>query len=216
MSTASLVAAVNSAIPAAYKSPLVGAIDPWDAFEAYAMTVGLLAAKDDGYTVRLVGLQAPGSQFVLRKGPGQIWSPHFSYLEIVNGATEAEMHVGIGVEGQSNVVHEADVCAVDKQEAVNARRDRFAPRAKGLIFLFECKYYAGQLGLGLIREFIGLTTDLRSHQVYHWLVSNVTHAQLATLLKHHNRDWADDVMPTSKGSQRLQSAVEQVLHRHRR
>ena len=126
------------------------------------------------------------------------------------------MHVGIGIEGQSGVAHEADVSVLLEDEAESARVNRFAPRARGCVFGFECKYYGTRLDLSILREYLGLTTDLRSKKVKHWIVSNVSHPELPMMLKHHNRLWADGVVPGSAGERNLEQQIEPLLHRYRR
>jgi hypothetical protein len=216
---------VNNSLGAAIQTNLTLKTKPWDLYEAFVMSCVLNSAKTDGYTITFQCIDNTVSppQFVIRRGPGAIYSPHFSYARIGHGACDPlEVHVGIGVEGQSRVVHEADVCLLVETEAANARSQQFSPRTKSLIGLIECKYYSSNLQLGLLREFIGLTTDLRSVGTRHWLVSNVTHPELPTLLKHHNRDWVDKVLPRKVGQVgqdgrgRFESAIEALLHRYRR
>lgn len=219
MSAAQLLAAVQAALPAAAALNFTTTTDPWDLYEAYTFGQVVKAASADGYVVTCKGLRTGVSppQFVFRKGPGSIWSARFSYVELVHGTTaHLEAHVGVRIEGQSGVAHEADVSVLLHAEAQLARRERFAPRARACIFGFECKYYTSRLGLGILREFIGLTTDLRSANVRHWLISNVSNADLPTMLKHHNRDWSDDVLPGSKGELDLRQQLEPALRRFRR
>ena len=217
MTVAQLLAAVHGALPAAVATNLNATTDPWDLFEAYTFAQVLEAAKADGYAVAFKRLRAgPPPQFAFRKGPGSIWSPNFSYAELVHGGTRLEAHVGVRIEGQSGVAHEADVSVLLMDEANLARLERFAPRVRGCVFVFECKYYTSGLGLDILREYLGLTTDLRSTSVKHWLVSNVTHAELPKMLKHHKRDWADAVIPGSPGERDLRQQLEPALRRYRR
>jgi hypothetical protein len=218
MTVANMLAAVRGALPGALSVNFTAATDPWDIFEAYTFAKVLEAARSDGYQIDYRGVRAgPPPQFVFRRGPGSIWSPRFSYAVLSYGAAEPlEVHVGIGIEGQSGVAHEADVSVLREGEAEIARRERFAPRARGCVFGFECKYYATRLDLSILREYLGLTTDLRSHHVQHWIVSNVSHPELPMMLKHHNRLWADAVVPGSPGERNLEQQIEPALHRYRR
>lgn len=218
MTITQMLAAVRAAIPAAVGVNFTAATDPWDLFEAYTFAQVIHSARADGYLVRYERLLAgPPRQFVFRRGPGLIWSPRFSYAVLEHGAAEPlEVHVGVGIEGQSGVAHEADVSVLRSGEADIARRERFAPRARGCVFGFECKYYLTRLDLSILREYIGLTTDLRSNHVQHWIVSNVSHPELPTMLKHHHRQWADNVLPGSPGERNLRQQIEPALHRYRR
>lgn len=213
-----MLADIQAALPAAVSVNFTATTDPWDIFEAYTFAKVIEAARADGYHVRYERLRpGPPLQFVFRRGPGSIWSTRFSYAVLEHGSAEPlEVHVGVGIEGQSGVAHEADVSVLREGEADAARRERFAPRARGCIFGFECKYYLTRLDLSILREYLGLTTDLRSHHVRHWIVSNVSHPGLPMMLKHHNRLWADDVVPGSAGERNLLQQMEPALHRYRR
>jgi len=214
-----LLTSVRDALPSAVALNFTSATDPWDIFEAYTFALIVKAARADGYTVSYHGLKTVGgsAQFVFRRSPGSIWSPHFSYVHLSHGlSVPLELHVGVRIQGQSGVAHEADVAAIDAGEASQARANRFAPRSRGLLFLFECKYYATDLGLGILRGYLGLALDLRSHSAEHWLVSNVSHPELPSLLKHHNKLWADEVLPASEGEADLLRQVQSRLRRHRR
>lgn len=218
MSVTALLAAVQAALPSAVATNLNASTDSWDLYEAYTFAQVLEAARADGYAVTFRSLRpGPPPQFVFRKGPGSIWSTQFSYAELAHGTgVRLEVHVGVRIEGQSGVAHEADVSVLLHEETDIARRERFAPRARACVFVFECKYYAGALGLGILREYLGLTTDLRSSNVRHWLVSNVTHSELPKMLKHHKRHWSDGVFPGSVGERDLRQQLEPALRRHRR
>jgi hypothetical protein len=213
-----MLADVRAALPAAVAVNFTVATAPWDLFEAYVFSQVVVAARSDGYVITYVRLQpGPPPQFVFRRGFGSIWSTRFSFVKAMYApASGLEVHVGVRVEGQSGVAHEADVSVLLGTEAAVARRERFAPRARGCILAFECKYYFSGLDLSILREYLGLTTDLRSHHVHQWLVSNVSHPELPTLMKHHNRFWADDVLPGSRGEHNLRQQIEPALNRFRR
>lgn len=218
MTVQGMLSGISAALPGAVSVNFTLTTDPWDIFEAYTFAQVLEAAKADGYQIRYERLRpGPPPQFAFRRGPGSIWSPRFSYAVLEHGTTEAlELHVGVRIEGQSGVAHEADVSVLKAGEADIARTERFAPRAKGCVFGFECKYYLTRLDLSILREYLGLTTDLRSHHVQHWIISNVSHPELPRMLKHHNRLWADDVIPGSAGERNLRQQIEPSLHRYRR
>jgi hypothetical protein len=220
MTTASdLLDAVRRALPAALGVNLTTQSETWDLYEAYAFARVLEAARADGYTVSYERLRgaAPNQTFVFRRGPGSIWSTAFSFAVLrYDPAPVLEVHVGVRVEGQSGVAHEADVSAILQSEANRARADKFAPRARACVFVIECKYYLATLKLSLLREFLGLTTDLRSHNTQHWLMANVSHAELPAMMKHHKRLWADNAVPQSDGERNFGQQLEPTLHRYRR
>jgi hypothetical protein len=213
-----LLAAVSNALPGAVAINFTVSNDPWDIFEAYTFAVVVDAARSDGYAAHLEALHVSNPPlFVFRKGPGSIWSTKFSFVRLSYGTdTELETHLGTRIEGQSGVAHEADVSVIQRAEGVHARNERYAPRAQSCVLAFECKYYDTSIGLDILREFLGLTTDLRSKHVRQWLVTNVSHPDLPAFLKHHNRDWADNVLPSSAGEKNLQQQVESAFHRFRR
>lgn len=225
MSEASdLVAQIAAALPGAV-SPNLTAVDPlWDLYEAYIFSCVLRAAAADGYTIVLLhGCDLPlptdpsgQMRFVFRRGPGVIYSPDFSYAVATLGSVSVEAHVGVRVDGQSGVAHECDVSVLDRSEASLARSGGFHPRARGVVLACECKYYTIELPLGLLREFLGLTTDLRSQSMRSRLVSNVTHPAVPLLMKHHHRDWTDEMTPGTRAQERFEGIVEELLHRHRR
>lgn len=216
-SVAAMLTAVSQAMPSAVGVNLSAVVDPWDLYEAYTFARVLVSARADGYAVSFVQLSQNSTVFVFRKGPGVIWSPVFSYARIVHrNQTRLQVHVGVRIEGQSGVAHEADVSVLKEEEAQSAIRERFHPRPRSCVMTMECKYYLSRLSLGILREYLGLTTDLRSTASHHWLVSNVSHPELPTLMKHHRRDWTDGVYPASQGERHFGQEVETALRKYRR
>lgn len=225
MSEASDLVAQIAASLSGTVSPNLTVTDPlWDLYEAYVFSCVLRAAIADGYTVVLrhgndQPLPAgPGgtTRFVIRRGPGVIYSTEFSYAVATNGSVSVEAHIGVRVDGQSGVAHECDVSVLDQSEAELARGGGFHPRARGVVLACECKYYTGGLPLSLLREFLGLTTDLRSQSMRSRLISNVTHPAAPSLMKHHHRDWTDEMTPGTRAQTRFEGIVEDLLHRYRR
>lgn len=225
MSAASdLVDRIKAALPGSVTANLTVTSATWDLYEAYIFSCVLRAAAADGYVVKLLhgsGVALPQSgnkrRFVFRRGPGVIYSTGFSYAEISHSpSTRLEVHLGVRVDGQSGVAHECDVSVIEADEADLARTRGFHPRARSVVFACECKYYTVELPLGLLREFLGLTTDLRSQAMKSRLASNVSHSAMPALMKHHHREWTDELTPKSRAEQRFEGVVEEQLHRHRR
>jgi len=225
MSAASdLVDEIAAALPGAVSPNLTVSTALWDLYEAYIFSCILRAASAEGYSINLqhgdgqaLPVGADGTaRFVFRRGPGVIYSNGFSYATAVHSSVSVEVHVGVRVDGQSGVAHECDVSVIDTAEATIARSGGFHPRARGVVLACECKYYTVEVPLNLLREFLGLTTDLRSQSMRSRLVSNVSHPAIPSLMKHHHRDWSDDLTPGTRAQERFEGVVEELLHRHRR
>src|SRR5687767_600110 len=83
-----------------------------DLFEAFLFGLVLRAARTiDVNAVSWSNLVGNGQDEVrLRAGPGEIYSPHFSFATLAfHGAPVFELHHGVRVRGVSGVAHECDV-----------------------------------------------------------------------------------------------------------
>jgi hypothetical protein len=91
----------------------------------------------------------------LRGGPGEIYSPDFSFAVIsFGGAPIFELHQGVKVMGVSGVAHECDVSAIHAGRAGWRRSQHTRPGAVDLFFALEAKAYNTTLvDLGTARNF---------------------------------------------------------------
>jgi hypothetical protein len=173
-----------------------------DLYEAYLFCLVIRAARAEGATVnyKCIAGGAP-NPFVFRTSPGYIGSrqKNYAYAEIIfDNCPVLEVHVGVRVAGQSNVLHECDVCVLLQEEAETCRRGplQIAPRSSKLIIAVEAKYYAGDIPLYLGRAFLGLQRDLSTGSVY--FVANKSAASVEKLLAHKRQLWEHDVKPSSQ------------------
>ena len=133
-----------------------------------------------------------------RTSPGYLNSrrQNYSYAEIRFPRCPAlEVHLGVRVAGQSNVLHECDVSVVDQSEADLCRRasQTLAPRSARVRIAVEAKYYTTALGLHLGRGFLGLVRDLSADNVF--FVFNREAESVERLLAHKKQQWEHHIVP---------------------
>lgn len=120
-----------------------------------------------------------------RLNPGLIYSPSSTpgFIFVRYNNNEYEIHNGLRVLGKSKVLHELDVCLIERDEAIRCRNNRKNPKQSKTKFLAECKYYGPNLRLSLGREFIGLARDFTVRITT--IVSNVGNEEVHNLVTHH-------------------------------
>lgn len=166
-----------------------------DRFEGYVFALVLEAARKEEATVRLENRNGPfNGTATFRTSPGHLWSDLHPYTHAVIGFANKprlEAHVGVYVSGQSRLYHEADVAVLSRAVARTCRADRIDPPQNKAVLLFECKYYAGDPGVGLGREFLG-TECGKDECVF---VTNQRASRLQKLFEAHKREWGHQVLP---------------------
>lgn len=161
-----------------------------DAFEVYALSLVLQAARKEGATISfktVKGTSSP-STLIFRSSPGRIYSQADDYAFAVinfNNELNFEAHVGVYVEGLAGVVHECDVLVIGAGEGDFCRRNFVHPKKIHTILTAECKFYSGNLGISLGREFLGTTIDLGKEDRF--FLSNRDGKTLDRVLAHHKR-----------------------------
>jgi len=170
--------------------PVISSGQANDAFEIYALSLVLKAARHEGAMISFetVNGKTNPSSLVFRSSPGRIYSTADDYAHaIINFNNELffEAHVGVYVEGLAGVVHECDVLVIDAGEGDFCRRNHVHPKKTHTILTAECKFYSGNLGISLGREFLGTTIDLGKEDRF--FLSNRDGKTLDRVLAHHKR-----------------------------
>lgn len=103
-------------------------------------------------------------RFVVRGAPGSIYSQarDYGYAVFRCNRSVYEIHISAQYFGSSRVLHEFDISIIDAADAANARTNHRSPTSGKARIVFECKFYAGTIGIALGREFVGLLSDFSS------------------------------------------------------
>ncbi len=170
-----------------------------DIYEFYIFTLIIEAARSEGAIINYENVDGSiCTNFVFRTSPGYIFSNRHLYSHAIisfPGKSLLEVHVGIRAAGTSEVLHECDVAVIEKEEADACRQQRTPPRSNKIIISVECKFYGTQLQLSLGREFLGLSTDFKSKDLF--FVSNTSSETIEKLLTKRDRDWAHNILPSN-------------------
>lgn len=161
-----------------------------DAFEVYTLSLVLEAAKQEGADIEFqtVGGNLRPKNLVFRSSPGRIYSTASDYAHALikfGDDLHYEAHIGAYVEGLAGVVHECDVLVIDAGEGTFCRRNSVHPKKQHTVITAECKFYTGNLGISLGREFLGITADLGKEDRF--FISNSDGKTLDRVLAHHKR-----------------------------
>lgn len=170
--------------------PVISSGQANDAFEVYALSLVLKAAQQEGAIISFETAKgtANPSRLVFRSSPGRIYSLADDYAHAIINFDDTlffEAHVGVYVEGLAGVVHECDVLVIDAGEGNFCRQNHVHPKKNHTILTAECKFYSGNLGISLGREFLGTTIDLGKEDRF--FLSNRDGKTLDRVLAHHKR-----------------------------
>ena len=212
MNRAELVAAVESAI-GTLSGVYRGGADESDLYEAALLTVALNATRlasgvhmltNDGVT--------PASQVTFRRGPGNLWSPGFTFALVTFPVTvkRLEIHLGVKVAGASGVAHECDVAIIDADECDRSRAGSVHPRRSRVVAALEAKHYQVSPGLGIGRGFLGLGTELGASRCSLVFPAQVS-PNLETLIARKDPECFPEVEPGSSAADRLCRHIEQQV-----
>lgn len=186
------------------KSPVSSSGQANDAFEIYTLSLVLKAAKNEGASIKFHSQSSntKPSKLIFRSSPGTIYSKAHDYchalIEFPNNLSY-ESHVGVYVEGLAGVVHECDVLVINANEGEFCRRNNVHPKKSSTILTAECKFYTGNLGIQLGREFLGITVDLGREARY--FLSNSSGKSIDRVLAHHKRDRFFGLSPLNKDAE---------------
>lgn len=125
------------------------------------------------------------TDLTFRLAPGLIYNPASApgFVRIVYDNKEFELQNGLRVKGTSRVLHELDICIIDRQRAVYCRTNQTDLDSSAVRFLAECKYYGDTLPLHLGREYLGLGSEFSLR--VKTIVSNVRSDEIHTLIRRH-------------------------------
>jgi hypothetical protein len=73
------------------------------------------------------------------------------------------------------------------------RANRSHPDRNNLMIGIECKYYSNNLGIDLIRSFLGLTDELKRKNRF--FISNTGGINPQRILVRHDISWSTDLVP---------------------
>lgn len=188
-----------------------------DAFEVYVLSLVLQAAKSEGasiYFESMAGINNP-AYLVFRTSPGNIYSKAKDYTHaLIKFSSDLvyEAHIGIYISGTSGVLHECDVSVLKSDEGNFCRRNRVHPKKANTILTAECKFYSGNLGIALGREFLGATMDLGKDNRF--FVSNSQGDNLDKILAHHGRKHYLGLRPSLSDTEEQMIALFREVFRY--
>lgn len=138
-------------------------------YEAFLYGLVLRAARTmDAKAVAWQNLTGPnGDEVRLRGGPGEVFSPNFSFATLTFGGNLVfELHQGVRIRGISGVAHECDIVALHAGRGAWRRARTEQPQPIDTFLAIEAKAYdATRIGLGIGRAVLGLRTDLQLRRV---------------------------------------------------
>jgi hypothetical protein len=191
--------------------------DASDLYELYIFSLAIEAAVEEGasFEFRDVNDNIP-TALVFRTSPGDIASRRNAYTHAVirfPNKPVLECHVGIYVGGKSEVAHECDVAVLYQAEAETCRQNPgILPRHNKVLIATECKFYTGNLKLGLGRGFLGLVADIPYQYGERYFVMNTTSDSVAKLLLKHKKKLSHDLVPNQPGEiTKLRSSFREVF-----
>jgi len=206
-----LTSAVENAIgvlAAVYKTEA----DESDLYEAALLTVAVKAARLAGGQELTDDHVRRAGSITFRRGPGNLWSPGFTFalVSFPNTNKRLEIHLGVYVAGASGVAHECDVALIDSVECDRSRAGAVHPRRSGLIAAVEAKHYLASPGLDVGRGFLGLGTEVGAAKCSLAFPAPAS-PNLETLIARKAPECFDEVEPGSSAADRLCRHLEQEI-----
>jgi hypothetical protein len=209
MASSSLLTDVEAALGLAVDLGYASKAKDHDLYEAYVLTLLLIAADAAGWTLELRdgwghAVTAP----VFRLGPGRITSRDYTFARITKrGMPPLEAHLGVRVSGQSPVnispptksgllLHEFDLIVLPESVASACRATGDDPAHTAVTIHAEMKFYTGKLSLPLGRASIGMALEcgLARKSV---LVTNQLGYTVQDLVQHHSVAFRFNVLPSN-------------------
>jgi hypothetical protein len=136
------------------------------------------------------------NNLVFRLGPGTLSAPQSApgYIHVTLQGGEYEIQNGLRVAGRSKVLHELDVCLIDRSEAMKCRRNGNDPTYRMIKFIAECKCYGARVELSLGREYLGLSSEFPMKRGK-TMASNVSSEEVHDLVTRHDGTENFDLSP---------------------
>jgi hypothetical protein len=190
-----------------------------DLYEAYLFGLVLIAARREGFDITFANADGPATVLRLRRAPGRLPSggpPGARFTHAVLACPPRptlELHTGVGVVGQSKVVHEADVLMLPQSDADRCRNFDLDPRGRDAELLIEAKYYTNPVGLGTGREFLGLRSDVSAKQKL--FVATLASDSVASLFSGKSVPHDIGVLPRRRGEVSLLNLLQRILRDYR-
>jgi hypothetical protein len=216
---ASLLASLPTALPTTMTATGPAPTAGNDLYEAYLFGLVLRAGRREGFNITLADPDGPATVLRLRRSPGRLSSggppgARFTHAVLECAPRPAlELHTGIGVVGQSKVVHEADVLVLPQADADRCRNLNLDPPGRDTELLIEAKYYTNPVGLGTGREFLGLRADISTrHKVF---VATLASGSVVSLFSGKFVPHDVGVLPRRRGEISLLSLIQRVLRDYR-
>lgn len=175
-----------------------------DAFEVCVLALALKAARAEGADISFetnLGNTNP-NPIIFRTSPGRIYSTSKEYTHALvsfDSGYELEAHVGVYAQGTAGVLHECDVLIVERDEALFCRRANVHPKRPRIPLAVECKFYTGNLGIAMARQFLGVTLDVGKDDRF--FVSNSDSSSVDKVLAHHKRQRFFGLTPRDKDTE---------------
>ncbi len=197
MASSSLLTNVEAALGLSFDLGYASKAKDHDLYEAYVLTLLLVAANAAGWTLDLRdgwghAVTAP----VFRLGPGRITSREYTFARMTKvGKLPLEAHLGVRVSGQSptsvspstksgRLLHEFDLIVLPESVASACRAAGDDPDHTAVTIHAEMKFYTGKLSLPVGRASIGMALEcgLTGKSV---LVTNQLGYTVQDLVQHH-------------------------------
>ena len=155
-------------------------------YEIYVLMCLARALRSIGATLQARdSSDTPTNNLVFRLGPGLLYSPASApgFILVSYKGREYEIQNSLQVLGRSRVMHELDICLIDRTTAEYCRQYQVNPLHTKISFVAECKYYGATLDLSLGREYLGLSSEFSLR--VKTMVSNVGSDDIHDLITGH-------------------------------
>lgn len=209
MALSSLLADVETALGLSVDLGYASKAKNHDLYEAYVLTLLLLAADAAGWKLELRdGWGHTVTAPLFRLGPGRITSRDYTFARMTKaGRVPLEAHLGVKVSGQAPVgissptksgrlLHEFDLVVLPETIASACRATGDDPDHTAVTIHAEMKFYTGKLSLPLGRASIGMALEcgLSGKSA---LITNQLGYTVQDLVQHHSVAFRFNVLPSN-------------------
>src|SRR6266545_353163 len=112
-------------------------------------------------------MHAPGGTYIVRASPGALGG-NFGHANLrAPSAADYQLHNGIEIDGQSGMLHEADLLLIAAYGTAPAGPPRSALQRQNLHWTAECKLYGSSSRLkGESRKAVGASMDCHAPPIH--------------------------------------------------